>query len=175
MEMDNTWIDFTITRGPIRGKDRNRVGLLIRIKARRDVEEFMSSLAQGRRVPVDAVADMWQNCNPDDSGLEFYEVDSPFENQRLYSLEHVAGPPIISQNNDGRGLRIQQQQDDVVNLSFLRLAGISNDSGITVGLIGAYSNDYLKKMKLLLPKAITQFLQDYIIPVTINLQVISKS
>jgi hypothetical protein len=176
MELDNNWVDVSVTRGPIRGKDRNRIGLIIRIRARRDVEEFMSGLAQGRRLQVEAVGDMWQNCTPEAGPLEFYETDGKFDAARSYSLDHVAAAPLIQQ--EVRGLRaavIPNQNDETVNLAFLRLVGISNESGVTIGLVGPYSNDYIRRMKLLLPKALTQFLQDYIVPITVNLQIISKS
>lgn len=175
MELENAWVDFTVTRGPIRGKDRNRVGLLVRVRARRDVEDFMSALGQNRRVQVDAVGDGWQNCGLEGGSLEFYDADTRFDGQRIYTLDNIAGPLIINPVNDRHARLAVAPQEDIVNLSFLRLAGISDESGVTVGLIGAYSGDYLKRMKNMLPNAIKQFLQDYIVPMTINLQVISKS
>jgi hypothetical protein len=173
METEDTLVNFSLTRGPIRGKDRNKIGLIVRVKARRDVEEFMSNLAQGRRMPVDAMGDVWQNCNEDGAPLEYYETDNRFESNRHYSLDFVSGPLLV-QPNAGSS-RLSLNTEEVVNLAFLRLAGISMDSGVSIGLAGAYSNDYIKRVKLALPGAVKQFLQDYIVPVTLNLQVIARS
>lgn len=173
MEQENSWVDFTITRGPIRGKDRNRIGLIVKVKARKEVEDFMGGLAQGRTLPVDAVGDNWLSLGVDGDPLSFYEIDTRFENQRAYTLDQVAGPLLIAPANERQVLKTQAEE--VVNLSFLRLAGISGDTGVSVGIVGPYSNDYLKRLKLALPGAISQFLRDYVAPVTYNFQIISKS
>jgi hypothetical protein len=170
MMEENNFIDFTLTRGPIRGKDRNRIGLIVKIHARRDIEDFASSLSQGRRMPVDAVGELWQNCNPDDVPLEYYDADTRLENNRLYRLDVIGGPLLIG-NDDGR----RGNGEETVNLSFLRLVGISQESGVVVGFAGAYSNDYAKRANRLLMPALKQFLHDYIVPITFNLHVISKS
>jgi hypothetical protein len=174
MEMENSFISFTLTRGPIRGKDRNRIGLVVKVRARQDIEDFASGLSQGRKIPVDAVAETWQNCDPNAGPLEFYESDSRFEQNRLYTLDSIGGPLIIApeQNNRRAG---QQLGDEQVNLAFLRLAGISSPVGVTIGFTGVYSNDYAKRVNSLLMPALKQFLHDYIVPVTFNLHVISKS
>ena len=174
MDMENSWIDFTLTRGPIRGKERNRVGLIIKVKARPDLEEFMKGLAQGQKLPLDAIGDTWQNFNQDGKPLEFYQMDNHrFESNRIYSVDAVGQAPLIA---DGRNARnaLSIATDDVVNLSFLRLVGISNENGVTVGIPGAYSGDYIRRLRGLLPTAVKLFLQDYVVPITINLQVISK-
>jgi hypothetical protein len=63
----------------------------------------------------------------------------------------------------------------MANLAFLRIVGISAEGGVTVGLVGAYSSEYVKRARNILPGAIKQFLQDYLVPITVNLQVISRS
>jgi hypothetical protein len=173
METSNAWIDFTITRGPIRGKDRNRIGLILRLQARRDVEEFLSGLAQGRTVAADAVGEGWYNCGPEGAQLEVYDADSPLD-PRGYSLDHVGGPLLITRN-DNRVRAGLVAPDEMANLAFLRIVGISAEGGVTVGLVGAYSSEYVKRVRNILPGAIKQFLQDYLVPITVNLQVISRS
>lgn len=178
MELENNWVSFTITRGPIRGKDKDRVGLIVHVVARPDVEAFMQGMSKGKKMPVDAFADSWQNGNPNGGTLEVYETaEVKWENTNVYTLNNIAESPLITPFDAkaaARGLP-QPNAQELVNLSFLRLAGISDESGVRVGILGAYSNEYLNRLKLALPRAIKQFLQDYIVPVTLNLQVISKS
>jgi hypothetical protein len=173
MESNGAWIDFTITRGPIRGKERNKIGLIIRLQTRPDVEEFISGLVNGRRYQVDAVGEGWTNCNPEAAPLEVYEFENGSVEQRNYTLENVTGPLLIPQN-DGR-LRIGGTPPELVNLSFLRVVGVSNPSGVVIGLPGAYSSEYVKRVRNTFPSAVKQFLQDYLVPITINLQVLSRS
>jgi hypothetical protein len=170
--MDNkAWIDLTITRGPIRGRDRNRIGLIVHVQTRRDVEEFISSLANGRTIGVDAYADTWQNCGLQEKPLETYEIENELPNeQRPYSLFHIGLPLIVNKPDRVR----VGDGSEMVNLSILRLVGIGESDGVKVGIVGAYSADYVKRVRNLLPNAIKQFLQDYLVPITVNLQIVSK-
>jgi hypothetical protein len=172
---ETSWVDFTITRGPIRGKDRNKVGLIIQVKARPDIEDFLRGLAHGGKAGVDAYGDMWQNV-ASDKPLEYYHTDTRLESGRGYSLEHIGQAPLITNERQARNALLNGggPADEVVNLAFLRLVGVSSPEGITVGITGAYSGEYLRRIKLLLPGAVKNFLQDYVVPITINLQVISK-
>lgn len=173
MDSNNNWVDFVVTRGPIRGEIRSKVGLVIKIKARRDVEDFMSNLAEGRRMLVEAVSDSWINCKSGAGPLEYY--DAAIQASRNYTFAAIGQGLII--NNDGaaparRVLAVAAEEQ--INLSFLLLAGISNPDGVTIGLSGAYSSDYVNKIKSSLPAAIKQFLQDYLVPMTVNLHIIAS-
>ena len=171
MELENSWVDFTVTRGPIRGGNRNRIGLIVKVKAREDIEQFLSGLAGNNRASVDAYGENWSSV--DGKPLEFYNGENRVDSNRIYTLDHIGHPPLII--NERQALRnVGVVPDDIVNLAFLRLVGVSGENGVSVGIAGAYSGDYLRKLKLLLPGAVKQFLQDYVVPVTINLQVISK-
>jgi hypothetical protein len=171
---ETAWVDFTITRGPIRGKDRNKVGLIIQVKARPDIEDFLRGLAHGGRAGVDAYGDMWQNANGD-KPLEYYHTDTRLESGRGYTLDGIGQAPLITNERQARNALLNGGvADDIVNLGFLRLVGVSSPEGVTVGIAGAYSGEYLRRIKLLLPGAVKNFLQDYVVPITINLQVISK-
>ena len=174
MELSNSWIDLTIKRGPIRGDNKNRVGLILQVRARPDVEEYLRGLADGRRVLVEAMGDAWVNCTPNTGALEAYDLELN-ANSRLYTLSAVGAGLIIDENINGQlRNRIAQNNDERINLSFLRLVGIGNPDGISVGLLGAYSHDYVMKVKNILPQAVKQFLQDYLVPITVNLQIVSK-
>jgi hypothetical protein len=177
--MDNSWVDFTLTRGPIRGNNRNKIGLVIRVKARKEVEDFMAGLANGRRAPVDAVADGWYPCNADGNPLEFYDAEFQSEPQHLYTLNNIGGAPLIPRYDPNQPRRIAVPaapgaHDELVNLSFFRVVGISEDSGVSIGLAGPYSNDYVNRFRRLYMSAAKQFLHDYLVSFTVNLHVIDR-
>jgi hypothetical protein len=176
MELENSLVAFSVTRGPIRGKDRNRIGITVKVKAHRDVEDFMSAVGHGRKSAVEMMGDMWQNSVPDGKPLMFYDSEQRFDAQSLYTLEHVGNAPLISVGGGERlrALGEPPSNRELVNLAFLRLAGISEGDGVSVGIAGAYSFDYIKRLKTSLPRAVEQFLRDYVVPITINLQILSK-
>ncbi len=177
----NSWVDFSVSRGPIRGDDRNKVGLLVRVKARRDVEDFMIGLGSGRRFTVDNFGELWHNHTANAGPLEVYDIGANFPESSGYTLDSVSGPLLIGgdppQNVDElrRAAGLPRQSGQAVNLSFLRLAGISSPEGVTIGVAGAYSSDYVYRYRNLLPTMLKRFLQDYLGSVTFNLQVISRS
>lgn len=167
----STWVDLRLTRGPIKGSKAHSIGILLQIKAKPELEVFMQAAGQDKKVPVDAYGDLWQNCGtPGVDGLaplEVYAIDEPFHG-RGYTLGQIALPLLAV--DDGR-LRVAEES---INLSFLKLVGISQPNGVTIGITGPYSGDYLNKLKLRLPAMLKQFLQDHIVPVTINLQITSR-
>ncbi len=175
MELNNNWVDLQIVRGPIRGVDRSRVGLIYRIKARPDVEDFMRNLSSERKMLVEAISDAWVNANPSaGQALEYYDVD--LNNSRSYAINGIGAAPLIQEVEQQRRLVERQlPKEDLANISFLRLVGISNPDGVVVGFTGAYSSDYVQKLKIQLPAAIEQFLRDYLVPITINLHTVSRS
>lgn len=166
-----TWVDYKITRGIIKGVLSNTVGIVLTIKADPELETYMQALSKDRRMEVAAFGDMWYNCGSDEA-LEVYTIDEQL-NSRIYSFTNVALPLLITQNNDGR-LRLNTEPDEIVNLSFLKLVGIGKPEGITLGVAGAYSRQYVQSLQKKLPEATDAFLRDHLVPVTINLSIIQK-
>ena len=168
----NMWANVTISRGPVHGREKNRVGLMVQVQAREEVEQMLSKLSAGRKSPVGMASENWQSL--DSTQLEYYDVSVQSEgNHYGFNTNGIgAGLFLQSDRNDGlRGLQLVE----IPNLSFFQLVGISKPEGVTVGITGAYSLDYLKRAKSAFPSALKQFLTDYVIPVTINLHVISRS
>jgi hypothetical protein len=166
-----TWVDYTLTRGPIRGILANKVGLLLTIKANPLVESFFSSLSKNQTIDVDAYGDLWSNAGGKET-LKVYNVDEPFNN-KSYNLREV-GMPLLNLGGGRNGLQLGDEDAGVLNLSFLKLVGISNPDGVTLGISGAYSKGYIQKIQNKLPEATQRFLHDYVVPITVNLHLVSK-
>lgn len=172
METGAPWIDCTLSRGPIRGKDRNTVGLILRVQARSEVEDFIRNLANSHTMPVDQYpGDIWTSVGNSER-LQAYDVSGAIRSSGSgYTLEGVNGGLLV-RSPEARALRNNGAEYDQVNLAFLTIVGLTN--GITIGIPGAYSTDYVLKFRSMLPQAVKKFLADYLVPVTINLQVISR-
>ncbi len=160
------WVGLKIARG-VRGS--KNISLSLTIKGHPDLEEYMSNLANKEVSPVSAYGDLWESL--DNKALEVYNIERSFPSQ-LYSLESV-GLALLPNFAADYGKKAVSSPD-LANISFLKLVGISRPEGVTVGIVGPYSADYIYKFKQLWPGAVRQFLQDYIVPITINLSVVSK-
>jgi hypothetical protein len=174
--MSNNWIDFKLSRGPIRGKDRNRIGITLHVKALPEFEDYMKTLSNGGKMQTANYGDTWLNASEPDKPLEAYNGE--FAPNANYNMSAIASPPLLNRDDPNvrgalRGLQ-NVGEPDLPNLSFLRIAGISEGEGIAVGFAGAYSWDYVQRIRAMYPLALKQFLHDYIVPVTINLHIISK-
>lgn len=165
-----TWVDYRITRGPIKGALTSTIGLILTIKGNRQIEDYMRGLSRDQKIDVSTYGDMWYNCGSDEP-LNVYAIEEGFAS-RKYSLTQV-NLPLLSANNDGA--RLRGPDEETVNLSFLKLVGISRPEGITLGIAGAYSAQYLSTLRLKLPVATEQFLRDHLVPITINLSLIQRS
>lgn len=175
------WVDFSIERGPVYGELKNRVGMKLTVKARPELEQFMQQMSSGKTVPVNSFSEDWVRV-PKGLPLDVYAIDFGY-NSKLYTLNAIGGPLLIDPNQgdgDGQVLRravpgqAARAPEQQVNLSFLTLAGISGDPGITIGLSGVYSWEYIQNARNTIPAVIRQFLQDYIVPVTINLSIVQR-
>lgn len=175
----NPWVDYSIERGPIRSESKSKVGLTLRIKARPELENFMRGLSNDNVVSVDAYApDSWINLDTGGS-FDVYQTDTKqLGNTRVsgYTLDHIGSGLLVSQNNrdDGGGIRLGNNPD-LVNLAFLRLRGISTaENGLRIGIPGAYSSQYVLDVRNRYTEVLTRFLKDLIVPMTINVQIISR-
>jgi hypothetical protein len=160
------WISVSISRGPIRGAHRNDLGMRMHVKARPELETFMQQLSGGQKCPTNSYSEAWTSQNAKE--LEVYLIDKPL-GAGNYTLEHVCGDPVVQNRVPRTGAT-----EDKINLSFLKLVGISSDEGLTFGISGIFSADVCNRLKLELNGALRQFLTDYVVPVNINLQVVSR-
>lgn len=173
MTETNSWVDYKISRGPIRSGLKNKVGLVLTISANPILEDFMRQMSKERRTGVDAYGDNWVNMNPTGGILEVYEIEEQLSN-RAYTLGAVGMPLVIVPNPD-RPVQRGGNGEEPTNLSFLKLVGISQPGGVSLGLVGAYSWDYIMKLRNNLSSITKTFLHDYIVPISIHLQIVNEN
>lgn len=170
MDSSMPWIDCTLTRGPIRGKDRNNIGLILRVQARAEVEDFMRNLTSGQQLSVDQYPGEPWTVVGSGGPLMVYDVGGLIRYSTPYGFEGP-GSGLLIKSQEARALR-GNPDFDMVNLSFLTVVGLTE--GVSIGIPGAFSTEYITRFRALLPQAIKKFLVDYLVPVTINLQIISR-
>jgi hypothetical protein len=139
-------------------------GLSISVKAAPAVETFMKSLGSGESQDVKHFGRYW---DPTEKGgkLEVYSLGiNPgavaTDNGSFFRID-MPGTPIIAQSNGVSN----------INLSFLRLVGISEGAGVMFGIKGVYSLDSLRDMKDHIGIASRKFYLNYLRPIDLTVQI----
>lgn len=141
---------------------RNSKGLDIFVKADVKLEEFFKG-QMGQSESVSIYGREWINSDPD-KDLETYKISKSLTSASMaltYTLTEVSTP--LESLRDGR-----------INLSFLRLVGISNPGGIRFSIAGPYSKDYIKRISTSIGKEVREFVKEYVVPVHVNLRITSQ-
>lgn len=147
---------------------RTALGLQLRVKAHPAVEMFMRGLADPDAPPVEvSLTDRYWVAPEGKPALMAYRLPTPMPSVTnpstggaLFQLDKLSRPLL-----DG-----ERERDTPVNLSFLRLIGISEGMGVAFNIRGVYSLDALRTLQERISEAQRQFYINYIRP--INLHVI---
>ena len=139
-------------------------GLRLTVRARPEVEEFIQSLGNGSLVDVGTVGRYWQAL--DKGSLSAYVIQSIPPQQSddgcMITLDRLWHPLIIPSEGD---------RYPIVNLSFLRLRGISDGIGVTFGVKGVYSFGELCQIRDRVTAASRRFYIEYLRPIDLTVTV----
>ena len=153
-------IQIGVKRGVAFSAKDKSVGLTISVKTVKAVEDFMRSLGSGRIVDVSTVGIYWRSLTS--QPLQAYEYSTTIPPTGKYDRQEFRidqlGYPLIGDQG-------------IVNLSFLRLIGVSEGAGVSFGLKGVYSLDGLRDLRDRLGAHAKRFYIDYIRPVDLSVQV----
>jgi hypothetical protein len=133
-------------------------GLRVRVKAHSAVEDFIRSYSQVKPVDVALIDKRW--ISADGKPVMVYNMDKPIAPSTTYSLEGVGKSLGWGYNGDSNWL---------VNLGFLRLAGISEGAGIEFVVKDVFSVDFRRQLRAAVGKAFRQFVHDHLKAVKITL------
>ena len=160
---EDTAVAEVIKRGetPIRiDLRRSPKGLTISMKVHPLVEEFMKNSGDGTLSDVRKVGRYWLPIGKDPQPLQAYGV-SPnmsghtFSDGLSYRLTNV-GQPLLDVNNGA------------VNLSILRLAGISDPAGVTFGVPGPVTVSQLRALAQNITRCARHFYVEYMQPIEMS-------
>ena len=157
---------------------RSSSGLTVAVKAHPSVEAFIRGLGDGQTVDVKAAGPYWRPVSREGRPLMVYTQTQTVEPVVLNSgdfanINRCGQPMIENQSNDGSGLTlsISGRGRQLVNLSFLRLVGISEGPGITFAVRGVHTYEAVNRMRELIGEAYKQFYRVYMKPIKMDIVV----
>jgi hypothetical protein len=144
-----SWFDLTL--------DRRSDGVTLVAKADPRVEAFISGLGYGESDPTDLYGRMWV---PSDVNrpLRVYRVVNDLGGRFLD--RYTINAPCGAFDTEG-----------VINLSFLRLVGMSE--GVSFKIELPMSRSRVSTLKAQLIEGVEEFLREFIVPVHVKLKVVS--
>lgn len=142
------------------GRSKLNEGLLLKVKAAPQIEAFMRSLGGGDSFNTILGGRYWEPIGT-----------TPL---RVYNAIHNLPPSTIyTLTQHGRPL-IPDLKTDQVNLSFLRLVGISEPEGISFVVKGVYSKDLIYRIYTKVTEATTELYKQFLKPVNHTAILISE-
>lgn len=145
-------VQFSIGRSP-----RWAAGIVLTAKVTPEVEEFMRALGSGDRVAVRTLSRDWSPVGGG-ADLDIYDMTRPIvpDKGHYYTLNHP-GRPFFVDVSGGSG--------SLTNISWLRLVGISEGSGVTFGVQGPISDTSIKHLRDRLQRDVETFYKAFLRPV----------
>ncbi len=168
------------------GLERSTKGLRVTIKAHPRVEEFFKTLC-GNEVKDAQLTDRHWRLSDDNAPLYCYTLPPntdgfPQEEGGEYVINRVGAPLVVNNTPDpgGAPARIDGNgrylgYNPKVNISFLRMVGISESQGITFYVGGVYSKDAVIKLLEQIGTGLRRFYIDFIRPMNVSVQISTQS
>jgi len=145
---------------------RSAGGLTVHVRAHPAVEQFIRGLGTGETVDVKASGPYWRPLTGEGKPLNVYALTESVPNLHLDGGEQVTigrpGQQLFT--HEGVSLDGSRARGAVVNLSFLRLVGISEGAGVSFTVRGVHTYDAVVRMKELIGKGFKDFYKTYMKP-----------
>lgn len=155
---------LTLSR-PVR-LSRKGYGVTLSVKAHPLIEEFFRENSHNRYRPIDVWSNVW--ASTDDSVLNIYETGPELSGP----LSH--GGTVFRFDRVGMPLALTTEIPVSVNLSFLRIAGISQPTGVTFAIRGVMSTDAMREIRDHLLKGVSAFYSGHIRPIDFCVSVVTQ-
>lgn len=152
------YLQFNLKRGSVGtdGSELKNFGLLFSAKAHPVVEEWARSLGDGLTREVAAHGRSWTAVGG--SPLRVYNMSQNIE-EGTYHINY-AGRPLVYEN--------------AINLSWLRLQGISEGDGIKFAVAGVMDKDAIHDLRDRMINAARSFCLSYLCPIDLTVAVSSQ-
>lgn len=146
---------------------RTYLGLTLNVKVHPRVEEFIRGLGTGTPEDAKRYGRYWSSVDKD-KVLTVYDLTQtlgsvPIGGGNYFRLDRIAQPLFESgEGNPNHGS---------VNLSFLRLVGASEGSGVSFRVNGVHTLDAIRQMRDKIGEAAQSFYINYLKPVNLDVQI----
>lgn len=146
-------------------------GLIVQVKVHPRIEEFMSSLGDGTTKNPVIYDNKWFSTTPG-VDLEVYSAANPERLKGINFTINKPGSSLYSETDDNTpsGLSVVVLSGGIINLSFLRLKGISQESGLEFGVKDVWPLSFRRELKSKVGSAFRHIANEYIRPVRLTLE-----
>lgn len=144
-------------------------GLILTIQMEPDVEEFMKSLGSGKPLLIDSILGspgMWKNKQKGEP-LLVYDYAKKTNNFNLKSVGTALQTPGQKDGNGG-------YTKESLNISFMRLVGISQPGGVSIIVQEPFGFDDVLTLGNRLKAEVYNFLREYVAPIRITIEFAGK-
>ena len=152
---------------------RSAGGTTMSVKAHPEIEAFFRGLGGGEASDTKVSGPYWRplGLDADKKTLRAYSLNEVLppvvlDGGTVVAINRVGAPLIESVPNPNDGRNRQQ-----VNLSFLRLVGISEDAGVSFAIRGVHTYDMLSKLREQIGEGYRQLYRAYMKPVRMDIVV----
>ncbi len=159
------WAEFILKRCP--------KGLDFTVRVLPEVEELIKSLTTGKKEPAEAYGMEWFPIEPA-GDLMIYRTDKRSIEGDSWTIDKVAQPLLTVPDPRAERDPYERLAAKKVNMSFLRIAGLSNPNGVRFGIHGPFSKDFIKQYGTDIIREMKNLVQQYIVPVNINLRIVER-
>lgn len=159
------------------GLMRSSKGLKVSVRTHPRVEEFFREISGEEVADVKLSARHWKGLTPETPLMAYIVGEKVAIEDKSYNLNRI-GHPLIDEGNekkfdrDGRHIGYMNSR---INISFLRLTGISDGNGVTFYVGGVYSKEAVTKLLEQIGGALRSFYIDYIRPMNVSVQISTQS
>lgn len=166
---------------------RSLAGLTLTIHAHPKIEEFMKSMGSGEEVDMRVISRVWEAVNKD-KPLVFYHLNSemipsrigrftldrPGQELEIYAKYKPSTRPQLNEDGFPTAPAYSSPEVNMINLSFLRLKGISSEEGVTFRYNQVYTPDGLIKLRDRIVEGQDEFHKTFLKPITLSVQMVSQ-
>ena len=137
-------------------------GLSITVKTAPEVEEFFRGLGDGQSTTAVSTISRWWTPLGGLIPTNFRVYSIPEESTLLQPHD---APDGVRYRLDSPGGRLQRPDSNVINMSFLRLVGISGEEGIRFSVAGVYRDPEIDRFLKCFQSACSDFYRSYLKPI----------
>lgn len=162
---------------------RSTAGLMLNVWAQPHVEDFIRSLGTGEQLDVQTLGRHWMAPGKDpDKKVLVYQMEHDLGQLNMNNLFSFRldrpGYPLVEDSGAGEPAPLHYEDEDrlrprrpamrfgpeCLNLSFLRLVGISEVGGVSFCVKGVYQREGIDKLAERIEQASTRFYREFLKP-----------
>lgn len=169
----NTWFEMTVSRGLISHPKKANIGLTYHVRVDPRIEAFVRQLGQGENIDVFNYANDWTPISPANMSIySFPQASDAAMRAQGFTMLFPGGLPTLAAK--AIGLRETVPGEEFVNMSFLRIVGISSPEGVTFGINSAHSTPYVRKLLSDITNHMKVIIRDYISPLKLSSRIYAQ-